>query len=339
MKPNKQFHKRASLLNVVCITLIALAVVPTAWQPTQVKADETSDRQKKPLEVEPGHILFEVCVYTVDQSIWKSRKIEFVDVRVDADYARKLADLAKEDEQVKCESPTSRMLRVDGEEGTIEIQKVWASRHSELNGVRSGVKITLCGTIQSIRRRILLSVETQQYDTLESEKTNVLPVTVSESVKAYIEVANRQPIVISGYADAKDPSKKMIVVITPTFDKKADITKPIRTPAAQEVDSPKKEPEPVAFPVFSMGAVERLQKRTEFIQKDLMVKALTEKIVALELQLLELSLNLAPNHPSGGSKHQLLQIMSERLAERQHEIGRQFDDAVEEENQAETASR
>ena len=87
-----------------------------------------------------------------------------------------------------------------------------------------------------------------------------------------------------------------------------------------------------------MGAVERLQKRTEFIQKDPMVKALTDKIVELELQLMELSLNLAPNHPSGGSKHDLLEIVSRRLAERKHEIGQQFDDAVEEEMAAQSAS-
>jgi hypothetical protein len=261
-----------------------------------------------------------------------SKKIESVDVRVDPDYARQLSDLAKKEEQVKCESKP-RMLVMEGEEGAIEIQKYAVSLYPEDTGVQSGVKIILRGTIQPIKQRILLAIETQQFNILKSEKANVLPMTVSGGVKGYIEVANRQPVVISGYAEAKDTGRKMIAVITPTFDKKAGSTQPILVPAGQKVDLPKKEPVPVMTPVFSMGPVERLEKRTAFIQTDPMVKALTEKSVDLELKLMEYSLDVEADNPKIQSTQKMLAMLRQRLEEQKRRIGEQFDQAVEEEQQ------
>ncbi len=88
-----------------------------------------------------------------------------------------------------------------------------------------------------------------------------------------------------------------------------------------------------------MGAVERLTKRTQFIQSDPMVKALTEKIVALELQLMEYSLDLGSDNPAVASTQKMREIVSRRLAEQKHEIGRKFDDAVKEETAEQSSSR
>ena len=338
MKPNKQFHKRASLLNVICITLIALAVVPTAWRPTQVKADEVTETPKKPFSVKPGEVLFEAQIYEVDQSFLESKKIESIDVRVDLDYARQLADLAKTGRQVK-RLAAPRATIIDGEQAIItfsEEMKIGVP-NSDANGVpdfmsfEQGGTTVLGGTIRPGNQHILLTIETRQSNVQMTNR----PMLASSGVKTYIEVSNRQPVVISGYADGNPgPGRKMVAVITPTFTGKANITQAALAPTEQKVELPKQEQMQLFTPVFYMGAVERLEKRTAFIQNDPMVKALTEKVVDLELKLMEYSLKQDSNHPNIQSTQRMLTTIQRRLEEQKYRIGMEFDEAVKEEIQA-----
>lgn len=95
MKPNKQFHKRASLLNVVCITLIALALVPTAWQPT-FASDTVPEAKKVRPEIPLGQILIESKVYVVDRSFFDTDGPVKTTVRVDEVCAKRLCRVGQE---------------------------------------------------------------------------------------------------------------------------------------------------------------------------------------------------------------------------------------------------
>lgn len=209
------------------------------------------------------------------------------------------------------------------------------------NYAEAGLKLSVVGIIQPGNSLIRLVIKTDMSKVLASKGSSEesIPLVVSGGVHTSIVTESAKSVVISGHSVSEDPTRFMVAVITPTFTGKSEAMLLPQKPVKEETIVPETlEAKPVAGRP-PMGAVERLQKRTEFIQRDPMVKALTEKIVELELQLMEFSLDRGSEHPSAASAQKMLAVVSRRLAKQTHEIGRKFDDAVEEEMAAQSASR
>ncbi len=350
MKPNKQFHKRASLLNVVCITLIALALVPTAWQPTFANNTVPEAKKARP-EILPGQILIKSRIYVVDRSFFDADGPVKTSVLVDEGSAKRLADLVRNGSSVQCVA-SPNILALEGKLATIAVVeevpmlpviKLEEASDNQVtwNYAEAGFRMSVVGIIQPGDSLIRLVIKTDLSKVLVSEDSTEesLPLVVSGGVHTSIVTESGKSVVISGHSVSEDPTRFMVAVITPTFTGKGGAIPPRPKPVKDEtiIVAETLQTKPVA-PRPAMGAVERLQKRTEFIQNDPMVAALTAKIVELELQLMEYSLDMGPDHAHVESTHKMLDIVSRRLRGQTDEIGHRFDQAVEEENQAAAGS-
>jgi capsular exopolysaccharide synthesis family protein len=70
----------------------------------------------------------------------------------------------------------------------------------------------------------------------------------------------------------------------------------------------------------------------DFVNADLMVKALTENIAQLEQSLIVAKQTLAPANPEIHRKTELLETLKQRLEQRRKEVGRSFDEMLTEES-------
>ncbi len=350
MKPNKQFHKRASFLDVVCILLIALTLVPFAWQPTRVRAASSFESERAAavkeglMPIPLGQILFSTRYYLVDKTKNISNDAVAMSVRVDEAYAKQLAELAKEKKGVKCVASPSAISH-DGKMCTMAIiteeyfmlnpKKTGEgdSGHESLEMLESGLTLSVVGTIQKGNSKVRLVIETHVSEacSIKDVVNRKTPFEVTNGVKARITTENGKSVVISGMSVPDDPDRFMVVVITPAFTGKM-------RPLAGSLKAVEKKPEtPKAVPAKPtaksprMGAVERLTKRTQFIQSDPMVKALSDKMVELELQLLAYSLEMDSNHPSIVGSQKMLKAVQIKFDEQKHRIGLLFDQALDEE--------
>ncbi|MCP4452656.1 MAG: hypothetical protein GY809_14435, partial [Planctomycetes bacterium] len=360
MKPNKQFHKRASLINVLGIGLIGLVLVPTAWEPTRAvvampmveQSLESALTQDVRAPAQPQKILISAKYYLVDTSPSDSDGPVAPSVRVDETYAKKLAGLALQGKGVKCVASPSTMAW-DGKSATMSIKaaeyfilapagfRQGNPGQKKLDGINSGVSLSVTGIIREGGAAVFLGIETHLSDARfpKHPSSKEIPFEVTSGLKTGITTKNGKPVVISGLSASEDRSQFIVAVITPSIIERSHSKPPYAESVEKEV--PAREPLPPK-PVASrpaMGAVERLQKRTQFIQNDPMVKALTAKIVELELKLMEYSLDMGPDHAHVESTHKMLDTVSRRLRGQTDEIGHRFDQAVEEENQAGVGSR
>ncbi len=244
MKPNKQFHKRASSLHVVCILLIALTLVPFAWQPTHARAvssleaeDVESERaasiKKRLMPIPPGQILFQTKYYIVDKAKNTPDARVPMSVRVDEAYAKELAELVQQKKGVKCIANPSCMSN-DGKTATL---RVITEEHFMLdpqeNGegvlgqiepqiLESGLTLLVVGRIQEDGSTLRLLIETQMHEAFSwKDEVRVsrgeTPFQVSNGVKVRITTENGQSVVISGMGAPDDPDRFIVAVITPTF--------------------------------------------------------------------------------------------------------------------------
>jgi hypothetical protein len=272
-------------------------------------------------------------------------------VRVDEAYAKQLAELAKENKGVQCVANPSCMAQ----DGKLAEMKVITeeyfmlaptktgkedSRQEELAMLESGLTLSVVGTIQKGNSKVRLVIETYVSEacSIEDVVNRETPFEVTNGVKARITSENGKSVVIRGMSVPDDLDRFMVVVITPAFTGKMRPLPGSSKAVEKKPETPKAVPAKPTAKSPRMGAVERLTKRTQFIQSDPMVKALTEKIVELELQLMEYSLDMGPDHAHVQSTQKMLEIVSRRLAARTDSIGQQFDIAVEEEMEAGSAS-
>ena len=348
MKPNKRFHQHAGRMNMICIVLVALAVVPTAWRPTRARATEAHD--VKPVDKVPRQVLIKAAFYSVDKSVADLGVPKQVDISVNEAYIDKLNELARQDRDVQCISRPTILTQIGK---TVEITvgnevPEYPSVTADLQGNgreewerrETGLKMSIVPTLKPDTSLLRLQIKANLSNVVVSKDSSQedVPLIVSGGIETSVSVESGTKLIIRGLPASSDLSRYIVAVITPILNGDAGSSAPEKPSAPLPLVGRGRRANPrqtlTTHPTVTrptMGPVERLIKRTEFIQNDPMVKALVQKQIELEMELMDRGEAFTSDHPTNQVLQQKLDIISKRLDQQKTMVGQQFDRAWEEE--------
>ncbi len=348
MKPNKRFHQHAGRMNMICIVLVALAVVPTAWRPTRARATEAHDI--KPVDEVPRQVLIKAAFYSVNKSVADLDVPKQVDISVNEAYINKLNELARQDKDVQCISKPMILTQV-GETAEISVgnevpgyPSVTADPQGhgreEWERRQTGLKMSIVPTLKPDTSLVRLQIKADLSNVVVSKDLNQedVPLRVSGGIETSVSVESGTKLIIRGLPASSDLSRYIVAVISPILNGNVESSAPEKPSAPLSLVGRGRRANPrqtlATHPIVTrptMGPVERLIKRTEFIQNDLMVKALMQKQIELEMELMDQGDALTSNNPASRILQLKLETISKRLDQQKNMVGQQFDRAWEEE--------
>ncbi len=332
MKANKRFEHKPNWVTILMIGCMGLVLVPIAWQPVVAAAyevKESSGTSEYSMDQSIKTILYDFRVYDVDKDLLES--YEKMSVCIDDAFAQQLADLSQQNTKVSLYA-NPKIFGTNKDEATFEVLGdeyfVFPPAVEKPHAFHNGFSLSVTGFVLDDGLSIDLLVETHVIDVINSENvTNSdMPLQTTRGVKGRVTTRWQRPVVICGLNASRDTSKRTVFVLTASPQPSTHSQSKRRKDKSRDIDSKSQQSSPRL-------TEDQLIKRTEFIQNDAMVKALVQKQVDLEMELMDLGEKITPDNLSHQHLQRKLETVLQRLEEQKERVGQIFDQAWEAEQQ------
>ena len=336
MKANKRFEHKPNWVTILVIGCMGLVMVPTAWQPGVAVADEVKEpsgsseiSKDQPIKM----ILYDLLVYEVDSDILVDSYYSYqpLSVGADVEFAQKLAELAKQATKVSIIA-NPKIFGFNKDKATFEIigdeYFMLPPGVEEPDEVHNGLSLSVTGFVSDDGVSVDLLFEARVNDVIVSENIikSEMPLQTTKGIKGRVTTQWQKPVVIRGLNAPGITGKSTVFVLTASPQPSTHSQSKRRKDKSRDIDSKSQQSSPRL-------TEDQLIKRTEFIQNDAMVKALVQKQVDLEMELMDLGEKITPDNLSHQHLQRKLETVLQRLEEQKERVGQIFDQAWEAEQQ------